>query len=155
MSFRDVYDSEQQQLLLQKPEKRSQEIQVDSGVERELLDEKTEDIKHLVSELTDLRETFAEMSVILSQDTEKIDRIEDLTEKIETQTEAGTEELRKASNFSHKVTIPLTCAAVGALFGPVGMYLGLKGGTLIAAISGGGALVGALFGREINNSSKV
>ena len=104
------------------------------------------DYKRCIEDVEQMADIQQSLTNILGVHEEHIQSIETNISKTETQVESGNKELKKASKIYWKIAGGMTAGIGGAaVAGPIGLYYGIKGYSLLGLATGSGLLTGIGF----------
>ena len=104
------------------------------------------DYKRCIEDVEQMANIQQSLTNILGVQEEHIQSIETNISKTETQVESGNKELKKASKIYWKLAGGVTAGIGGAaVAGPIGLYYGIKGYSLLGLATGSGLLTGMGF----------
>ena len=104
------------------------------------------DYKRCIEDVEQMADIQQSLTNILGVHEEHIQSIETNISKTDTQIESGNKELKKASKIYWKIAGGMTAGIGGAaVAGPIGLYYGIKGYSLLGLATGSGLLTGMGF----------
>ena len=104
------------------------------------------DYKRCIEDVEQMANIQQSLTNILGVQEEHIQSIETNISKTETQVETGNKELKKASKIYWKLAGGVTAGIGGAaVAGPIGLYYGIKGYSLLGLATGSGLITGMGF----------
>lgn len=104
------------------------------------------DYKRCIEDVEQMADIQQSLTNILGVHEEHIQSIETNISKTDTQIESGNKELKKASKIYWKIAGGMTAGIGGAaVAGPIGLYYGIKGYSLLGLATGSGLLTGIGF----------
>ena len=104
------------------------------------------DYKRCIEDVEQMADIQQSLTNILGVHEEHIQSIETNISKTDIQIESGNKELKKASKIYWKIAGGMTAGIGGAaVAGPIGLYYGIKGYSLLGLATGSGLLTGMGF----------
>ena len=105
-----------------------------------------EDYLECIRNVEQMAEIQQSLNTMLCIQGERIDNIEKNITDISSKVEKGNNELKKASKIYWKLAGGVTAGIGGAVIaGPIGLYYGIKGYSLLGLATGSGVLTGMGF----------